>query len=88
MPSARKASSQPEYRFVNPPRLPTNATRTMLVAPGVPSGTPATIRMRWPARTKPSRNASRQARIPKRIKEIAHGSLAMENAVSAEIPRV
>src|SRR5437763_1127559 len=41
---------------------PTNAIRTMLVAPGVPSGTPATMMMRWPALAKPSRNAMRQAR--------------------------
>ena len=34
----------------------------MLVAPGVPSGTPATMMTRWPALAKPSLNASRQAR--------------------------
>ena len=41
---------------------PTNATRIILVAPGVPSGTPATMMTRWPALAKPSRNAIWQAR--------------------------
>src|SRR5436309_2066863 len=36
--------------------------RTMLVAPGVPSGTPATTMTRWPALAKPSRNAMLPAR--------------------------
>ena len=36
--------------------------RTMLVVPGMPSGTPATMMTRSPARAKPSRNAMRQAR--------------------------
>ena len=34
----------------------------MLVAPGVPSGTPATMMTRWPALAKPSLKAMRQAR--------------------------
>jgi hypothetical protein len=34
----------------------------MLVAPGVPSGTPATMITPWPALAKPSLKASRQAR--------------------------
>jgi hypothetical protein len=34
----------------------------MLVVPGMPSGTPATMSTRWPARTKPSRNAIEPAR--------------------------
>jgi hypothetical protein len=41
---------------------PTYATRIILVAPGVPSGTPATMMMRCPALAKPSRNAIWQAR--------------------------
>ena len=41
---------------------PTKAMRTMLVAPGVPSGTPATMMTRWPALAKPSLKAMRQAR--------------------------
>ena len=41
---------------------PTKAIRIMLVAPGVPSGTPATMMTRRPALAKPSLNASRQAR--------------------------
>ena len=41
---------------------PTNAMRSMLVAPGVPSGTPATMITRWPALAKPSLKARRQAR--------------------------
>ena len=41
---------------------PTKAMRTMLVAPGVPSGTPATMMTRRPAFAKPSLNAMRQAR--------------------------
>ncbi len=36
--------------------------RSMLVAPGVQSGTPATTITRWPALAKPSLKASRQAR--------------------------
>src|SRR6266540_3649625 len=36
--------------------------RTMLVAPGVPSGTPATMMTRWPDWAKPSAKAMRQAR--------------------------
>src|SRR6266853_2981000 len=36
--------------------------RTMLVAPGVPSGTPATMMTRCPALAKPSLKAIRQAR--------------------------
>ena len=38
------------------------ATRTMLVAPGVPKGTPATMMMRSPTCEKPSRTANLQAR--------------------------
>jgi len=34
-----------------------------LVAPGVPSGTPATTITRWPGLAKPSLNAMRQARF-------------------------
>ena len=41
---------------------PTNAIRIMLVAPGVPSGRPATMMTRRPALAKPSRKARRQAR--------------------------
>ena len=41
---------------------PTKAMRIMLVAPGVPSGTPATTMTRWPALAKPSLNAIWQAR--------------------------
>ena len=36
--------------------------RSMLVAPGVPSGTPAVMMMRWPGSAKPSSRAMRQAR--------------------------
>ena len=51
------------YRYKSrPASAPTNAIRSMLVAPGVPSGTPATTITRCPARAKPSLNASRQAR--------------------------
>ena len=35
----------------------------MLVLPGMPSGTPATMITRWPARTKPSRKAIWPARL-------------------------
>src|SRR6266851_1998301 len=41
---------------------PTNAMRNILVAPGVPSGTPATMMTRWPALEKPSLKARRHAR--------------------------
>ena len=44
------------------PGEPTYATRIILVAPGVPSGTPATMMMRCPALAKLSRNAIWQAR--------------------------
>src|SRR5258705_312790 len=36
--------------------------RTMLVVPGMPSGTPATMITRWPALAKPSRKAMEPAR--------------------------
>ena len=52
---------RPAYMFASPSG-PTEAMRTMLVVPGMPSGTPATMITRWPARTKPSRNAIWPAR--------------------------
>ena len=49
-------------RISAPASAPTNAMRSMLVAPGVPSGTPATMMTRRPALAKPSANAMRLAR--------------------------
>ena len=45
------------------PSGPTEAMRSMLVVPGEPSGTPATMMTRWPARAKPSRKAMLPARL-------------------------
>ncbi len=56
--SAAKSKARRSSYF--PP--PTNATRSMLVAPGVPSGTPAVITIRSPCLAKPSLKANLAAR--------------------------
>ena len=43
----------------------------MLVVPGVPSGTPATMMTRWPALANPSRNAIEPARLTMSSRSLA-----------------
>ena len=63
--AAQSAAGQSAAIDLTPRRRlcdPTKATRIMLVAPGVPSGTPATMMTRWPALANPSLKAIWQAR--------------------------
>ena len=57
----KKAKSRSSSLQVSAASEPTKAMRSMLVAPGVPSGTPATMMTRRPALAKPSENAIRLA---------------------------